>query len=79
MSQKQIVLNLLNEGNRIDNNTARRIGVSNLGSVIHRLRQEGNAIYLNKTSYGNHYRLGNPTKNMIAAAYRSFGATAFGG
>lgn len=79
MSQKNIVLNYLANGNRINAGVARKLGVSNLGSVVHRLRQEGNPIYLNKTSFGNHYRLGSPTKSMIASAYRNYGASVFGG
>jgi hypothetical protein len=60
-------------------------GVANPSATINELRNEGNAIYLNSRINANgdkvsFYRLGSPTKRMVAAgiaAIRSQGERAF--
>ena len=62
---------------------ARRIGVSknSLRSVISKVRKLGYAVYANEQSFDDQgrqrqtrYRLGNPTKAMIAHYYENVGA-----
>jgi hypothetical protein len=55
---------------------AARFSVANPHDLVHRIRQEGFAIYLNKTvdSKGRvkmKYRHGAPTRKLIAAGYRA--------
>ena len=38
--------------------------------MIDQLRSEGNMVYINKTDKGTSYRLGTPTKSIIAAGIR---------
>ena len=77
MSVTNRVLNALESGSEL---TARQIsaryGVTNSRDVIYNLRNDGHAIYLNsrKDSHGRvtqKYRLGNPSKQMVAAGYRA--------
>lgn len=45
---------------------------------ISELRSEGHAIYTNTTKNGKTaYRLGTPSRKMVAAAYRQMGSEAF--
>lgn len=45
---------------------------------ISELRAEGHAIYTNTTKNGKSaYRLGTPSRKMVAAAYKATGSTAF--
>ena len=78
MNQKQTVLNLLNKGNDLTAAKANAKGIANVHEIVRQLREEGNAVYLNKRANGeSFYRLGNPTKKMVAAAYALEGAAAF--
>jgi Helix-turn-helix domain len=58
-----------------------RFGIANPSAAVHTLRSKGYPIYLNarKTQTGvtNKYRLGTPTRAMIAAGYKALGAEAF--
>jgi hypothetical protein len=88
MSVKSKVLAYLSKDSEFNTLTANKMrslfGVKNPSAVIDELRKEGNAIYLNsrvvngeKVSF---YRLGTPTKRMIAAgifALRQSGIRAF--
>lgn len=83
MSQKEKVLNVLKEGREI---TAKQISsLFNVGSptkVISELRHEGHAIYLNKRvdTKGREtmkYRLGTPSRRMVAIATQVVGASVF--
>ncbi len=88
-SAKQKVLAYLSKQDGYNTLTANKMqslyGVANPSATINELRNEGNAIYLNsrintsgeKVSF---YRLGTPTKRMVAAgiaAIRSTGERAF--
>jgi predicted transcriptional regulator len=53
-----------------------RFGVGSPGRVVHSLRMAGNAIYLNtrtdtKGRKTKKYRLGTPTKRVVAAGYQA--------
>ena len=88
MSVKSKVLNYLSKSTGYNTLTPAKMqslfGVANPSATINDLRNEGHAIYLNsrivngeKVSF---YRLGTPTKRMIAAgisALRSAGVRAF--
>jgi hypothetical protein len=88
MSAKQKVLNYLSKTQGYNTLTVNRMqsifGIANPSATINELRKEGNAIYLNtrvvngeKVSF---YRLGTPTKRMVAAgiyALREHGVRAF--
>lgn len=76
-SQKQRVLNALLNGEEL---TAKQIGArfsaGNPRDVIFKLRQEGYAIYANKrmNKKGEEkvkYRLGSPTRSLVAAGYQA--------
>jgi predicted transcriptional regulator len=83
MTQTEMVLEALSNGEEL---TARQIssryGVRNPTAVITNLRQQGYAVYLNthRNSKGetvSKYRLGRPTKAIVAAGYKALGAAAF--
>jgi hypothetical protein len=88
MSVKSKILSYLSKDAGYNTLTAQKMqsvfGVANPSATINDLRNEGHAIYLNtrvvngeKVSF---YRLGTPTKRMIAAgifAMRSAGVRAF--
>jgi hypothetical protein len=89
MSAKQKVLAYLSKESNYNTLTAQKMqsvfGVANPSATIDTLRKEGHAIYLNsrintsgeKVSF---YRLGTPTKRMVAAgifALRNAGVSTF--
>jgi len=56
-----------------------RFGIKNLSAEVSRVRQAGFAVYANptKTSKGTRvtvYRLGNPSRALVAAGYRALQA-----
>ena len=89
MTAKQKVLNYLSKDSDYNTLTAQKMqsvfGVANPSATINELRNEGHAIYLNSRVNANgekvsFYRLGTPTKRMVAAgiaAIRSQGERAF--
>ena len=89
MSVKSKVLAYLSKDSAYNTLTAQKMqsvfGVANPSATINVLRNEGHAIYLNSRINSNgdkvsFYRLGTPTKRMIAAgiaALRSHGGRAF--
>ena len=59
-----------------------RFSVGNPHEVIRSLRESGHAIYLNtrtnsKGEVTQKYRLGTPSRAMVAAAYAAFGSQVF--
>ena len=54
--------------------------VSSIGKQVAQLRSKGYAIYTNTRASDNKtfYRLGKPSRAMVAQAYAVFGADAFG-
>ena len=86
MSAKQKILNFLSKDgpyNTLTSAQARaRFGITNVGARIEELRSEGHCIYTNKKTLEDgrritYYKLGKPTKAMIAAAHAALGAEAF--
>ena len=89
MTAKQKVLNYLSKDSQYNTLTAAKMqsvfGVANPSATINELRNEGHAIYLNSRINSNgdkvsFYRLGTPTKRMVAAgisALRQHGVRAF--
>ena len=71
VSQQQKVLNLLNTGKILRNAVAtHKLRVNRLPAKINVLRAAGYPIYTNTNSQGNAtYRLGTPSRAMIAAAF----------
>lgn len=86
---KSKILSYLSKDSEYNTLTPRKMqsvfGVSNPSAVINDLRNEGHAIYMNTRVNANgqkvaFYRLGTPTKRMVAAgiqAIRSQGERAF--
>ena len=79
-SAKQKVLSYLSKDSEYNTLTAQKMqsvfGVANPSATINELRNEGHAIYLNSRINANgdkvsFYRLGTPTKRMIAAGIRA--------
>lgn len=89
MSAKSKVLAYLSKTGTFNTLTAAKMqsvfGVKNPSATVNELRNEGNAIYLNSRINSNgekvsFYRLGTPTKRVIAAgiqAVRAQGGRAF--
>ena len=89
MSVKEKVLNYLSKNSEYNTLTPQRMqslfGVANPSATISDLREEGHAIYLNTRINSNgekvsFYRLGTPTKRVVAAgiaALRSAEGRAF--
>ena len=68
LTKKEKVLNLLSKGKNVTWKTLRtRFDLNSPTAMIHTLRKEGHAIYRNMTPSGVAFRLGTPTKSMIAA------------
>ena len=68
LTKKEKVLNLLSKGKNVTWKTLRkRFDLNSPTAMIHTLRKEGHAIYRNMTPSGVAFRLGSPTKSMIAA------------
>jgi len=83
MSKQAKLLNYLSTGAEV---TARQIsgsfGLKNPHGAIHELRNQGHCIYSNKAKLADgsetvKYRIGRPTKRMIAIANRIAGAQLF--
>ena len=89
MTAKQKVLSYLSKNSEYNTLTAQKMqsvfGIANPSATINELRNEGHAIYHNTRINANgekvsFYRLGTPTKRMVAAgiaALRQHGVRAF--
>jgi len=71
VSQEQKVLNFLNQGKALSNAVAtHKLKVNRLPAKINVLRSKGYSIYTNTNNVGNPtYRLGTPSRAMVAAAH----------
>jgi hypothetical protein len=68
--QTELVLKALQSGQRLTQKEAQsRFGVKALAARVSELRSEGYAIYTNRTAKGTSYRLGRPSREMVALAY----------
>ena len=78
---KTRVLKVLESGSQFTSaQLAKAIGCKeeSIRARISELRSEGNAIYSNPSKNGKPtYRLGPPSRKMVAAAYRQMGSEAF--
>ena len=68
LTKKQKVLNLLSKGTPVSWTTIRnRFDLTSPRAMIDTLRDEGHMVYINQTSNGTTYRMGKPTKAILAA------------
>ena len=83
MSKHSNLLKHLKAGNEV---TAKQItgtfGIKNAGRAVHYLREQGHCIYANKVTLsdgteGTKYRIGKPSRSMVALANKVFGAQLF--
>ena len=78
LSKKQKVLNLLSKGQPVFWKTLRsRFDLVSPRALVDTLRAEGNMIYVNQTAKGTSYRMGTPTKAIIAAGIKKLYGTPF--
>tara|TARA_B100000780_G_scaffold2456_1_gene2100 strand:+ start:281 stop:595 length:315 start_codon:yes stop_codon:yes gene_type:complete len=71
LSKKQKVLNLLNKGNAVTWNTLRnKFDLTSPRAMVDQLRTEGYMVYINQTAAGTSYRMGTPTKSILAAGVK---------
>tara|TARA_R100000742_G_C4255068_1_gene73050 strand:- start:294 stop:554 length:261 start_codon:yes stop_codon:yes gene_type:complete len=72
LTKKAKVFNLLSKGNPVSWTTLRtRFDLSSPRAMIDTLRNEGLMIYTNKSKSGTSYRVGTPSKAVIAAGQRA--------
>tara|TARA_B100001113_G_C21057282_1_gene599531 strand:- start:309 stop:566 length:258 start_codon:yes stop_codon:yes gene_type:complete len=72
LSKKQKVLNLLSKGENVTWKTLRkRFDLVSPTKMIDTLKSEGHCIYTNNTAKGVAYRIGEPSKEIIAAGIAS--------
>ena len=68
LTKKQKVLNLLNKGGPVTWKTLRnKFDLTSPRAMVDTLREEGHMVYINQTSNGTTYRIGKPTKAILAA------------
>ena len=78
ISKRQKVLNLLSKGASVSWTTLRnRFDLVSPRALVDTLRSEGNMIYVNKTAKGTSYRMGVPTKAIIAAGIKKLYGTKY--
>tara|TARA_R110000782_G_scaffold244208_1_gene330973 strand:- start:591 stop:899 length:309 start_codon:yes stop_codon:yes gene_type:complete len=71
LAKKTKVLNLLSKGLPVTWKALRsKFDLTSPRAMVDQLRSEGNMIYINKSTDGTSYRLGAPTKSIIAAGIR---------
>ena len=71
LAKKTKVLNLLSKGESVTWKALRgRFDLASPRAMVDQLRSEGHMIYVNKSTKGTSYRLGTPTKSIIAAGIR---------
>jgi hypothetical protein len=78
VSKKAKVLNLLSKGENVAWKTIRdRFDLESPRAMIDTLRAEGHMIYGNKVAGKTYYRLGSPTRAIIAAGIEALYGTKF--
>ncbi len=71
LSKTARVLNLLNKGNPVSWQVLRtRFDLKSPRAMVDKLRARGHMIYINKSAKGTSYRVGEPTKAIIAAGIK---------
>lgn len=77
-SKTQKVLELLETGKSVSWKTLRtRFDLTSPRAMVDKLRAAGNMIYINKTAQGTSYRLGAPSKAIIAAGIKKLYGTSY--
>jgi hypothetical protein len=78
LSKTQRVLRLLSSGKSISWKTLRtKFDLTSPRAMVDKLRAEGNMIYINKSAEGTSYRLGTPSKAIIAAGIQKLYGTKY--
>ena len=78
LSKTQRVLNFLSSGKSISWTTLRtKFDLTSPRAMVDKLRAEGNMIYINKSAEGTSYRLGAPSKAIIAAGIQKLYGTKY--
>ena len=78
LSKKQKVLNLLSKGENVAWSTIQtRFDLESARSMIDTLRAEGYMIYGNRVSGKKYYRMGMPTRAIVAAGIKALYGTPF--
>ena len=78
LSKKQKVLNLLNKGENVAWSTIQtRFDLESPRSMIDTLRAEGYMIYGNRVKGKKYYRMGTPTRAIVAAGIKALYGTPF--
>ena len=71
LTKKERVLNLLNKGKSVTWSTLRtKFDLTSPRAMVDQLRTEGHMVYINQTSNGTSYRMGTPTKAILAAGVK---------
>jgi hypothetical protein len=77
-SKTQRVLELLETGKSVSWKTLRtKFDLTSPRAMVDKLRAAGNMIYINKTAEGTSYRLGTPSKAIIAAGIKKLYGTQY--
>ena len=75
MARKRIAnstkfLNAMLRGNSVSwTDAQKKFKLKSPRSVVNKLREDGHCVYINKTTKGTSYRIGNPSKALIAAGF----------
>ena len=76
LSKTQKVLNLLSKGEPVSWKTLRtRFDLMSPRAMVDKLREQGHMIYINQTGKGTSYRIGTPTRAIIAAGIKKLYGT----
>ena len=71
LTKKQKVLNLLSNGKSVTWSTLRdKFDLTSPRAMVDQLRTEGHMVYINQTASGTSYRMGTPTKSILAAVVK---------
>jgi len=77
-SKTQRVLELLETGKSVSWKTLRtKFDLTSPRAMVDKLRAAGNMIYINKTAKGTSYRVGKPSKAIIAAGIKKLYGTSY--
>ena len=78
LSKTEKVRNLFNTGADVSWKVLRnKFDLTSPRALVDTLRSEGNMIYINKTAKGTSYRMGVPTKAIIAAGIKKLYGTPY--
>ena len=78
LSKRVKVMNLLSKGESVTWKVLRsRFDLTSPRALVDTLRSEGNMIYINKNAKGTSYRLGTPSRAIIAAGINKLYGTGY--